>query len=174
MLHGELVTLRPAERADVPRLHEMLADMAVAVQAEPGPIVPQSLAAYEARFERQIANPPKQHVLLVIEAGGELVGECGLYDIDHFNGRCDLGIALGKDYWGKGYGQDAVKTLVDYAFTHLDLRRVGLRVLADDPRAVGAYTKAGFVQEGRLRAYSIVEGTPRDEFVMGILRDDQP
>ena len=43
------------------------------------------------------------------------------------------------------------RTLVDYAFTHLDLRRVGLRCLADDPRAVGAYRKAGFVEEGRLR-----------------------
>jgi RimJ/RimL family protein N-acetyltransferase len=52
------------------------------------------------------------------------------------------------------------------------MRRVGLRVLAHDARAVGAYRKVGFVEEGRLRAYSMFEGEPRDDLLMAILRDD--
>ena len=52
------------------------------------------------------------------------------------------------------------------------MRRVGLRVLAHDERAIGAYRKAGFVEEGRLRAYSVFEGQPRDDILMAILRDD--
>jgi RimJ/RimL family protein N-acetyltransferase len=110
----------------------------------------------------------------VIDVDGGLVGSCQLHAIDRFHRRCDLGIALGRDYWGKGYGQDAVRVLVDYAFTQLDMRRVGLRVLAHDERAIGAYRKVGFVEEGRLRAYSLFEGQPRDDLLMGILREDGP
>jgi RimJ/RimL family protein N-acetyltransferase len=172
MLRGERVTLRPTERADLPKLWELLEDMDVAILAEGGPVVPTSLSRYEARFDRQIVDPPDDRIEFVIEADGEVVGQCQLHYIDRFNRRCDLGIALGRDHWGKGLGQDAVRLLVDYAFTHLDLRRVGLRVLADDARAVGAYTKAGFVEEGRLRGYSIVEGRARDDLLMAAIRDD--
>jgi RimJ/RimL family protein N-acetyltransferase len=146
--------------------------MDVAVLADSGPIVPVSLASYEARFDRHLAQPPEDLVEFVIEVGGNIIGSCELHFIDHFHRRCDLGIALGSDYWSKGFGQDAVRVLVDYAFTYLDMRRVGLRVLAHDARAIGAYAKAGFVEEGRLRAYSIFEGQPRDDLLMAILRDD--
>lgn len=146
--------------------------MDVAVLADGGPIVPISLAGYEARFDRHLAQPPEDLVEFVIEVRGDVIGSCQLHYIDRFHRRCDLGIALGSVYWGKGYGQDAVRVLVDYAFAHLDMRRVGLHVLAHDARAIGAYAKAGFVQEGLLRAYSVFEGQPRDDVLMAILRDD--
>jgi Acetyltransferase (GNAT) domain len=75
---------------------------------------------------------------------GELIGEAGVHRIDHFSRACELGIGIGREFWGKGFGQDAVRTLVDYAFEHPNLNRVGLDVLAEDPRAVG-------VPQGRVR-----------------------
>jgi RimJ/RimL family protein N-acetyltransferase len=83
-----------------------------------------------------------------------------------------VGIEIGRDFWGKGFGQDAVRTLVHYAFEHLNMNRVELYVLADDPRAVGAYRKAGFVEEGRLRGHSWVHGEYHDALVMSVLRVD--
>ena len=68
--------------------------------------------------------------------------------------------------------QDAVRALVDFAFRDLAMRKVGLEVLVDDERAVGAYTKAGFVEEGRLRAHSWFDGEVHDALVMGILREE--
>jgi RimJ/RimL family protein N-acetyltransferase len=172
VLRGERVTLRATERADLPRLWELVEDLDVAVLAHGGPVVPTSLASYEARFDRHVADPPEDLIEFVIEVAGDVIGGCQLHAIDHFHRRCDLGIALGRDYWGKGFGQDAVRTLVGYAFTHLDMRRVGIRVLAHDARAIGAYAKVGFAEEGRLRAYSFFEGQPRDDLLMAILRDD--
>ena len=52
------------------------------------------------------------------------------------------------------------------------MNRVGLYVLAEDPRAVGAYRKAGFVEEGRIRQHAWVRGRYQDELVMAILRED--
>ena len=174
MLRGERVILRPIERADLPRLWELMEDVEVAVLADGGPIAPTSLSEYEARFEKEITERRTDRINFAVDVDGALIGMCQLQAIDHYHGRCDLGIALGREFWAKGFGQDAVRTLAAYAFTHLDLRRIGLEVLADDARAIGAYRAAGFIEEGRLRAYSIVEGTVRDELVMAAFRDEPP
>jgi RimJ/RimL family protein N-acetyltransferase len=52
------------------------------------------------------------------------------------------------------------------------MNRVALQVLAEDPRAVGAYRKAGFVEEGRERQLGWVRGRYEDVLVMAILREE--
>ncbi len=106
----------------------------------------------------------------MVEAEGRFVGRCGLHGIDEYARRADLGIALRRDEWGKGYGQDACRVLVEYAFRNLNLRKVCLHVLADDERAVGAYRNAGFVEEGRLREHDWYDGAYRDVLLMAVLR----
>ena len=170
-MRGERVVLRAVEREDLPALWAMLEDdLDVLVPSVSGPARPTSLAAFQEGYEKQLTEPSTDRIEFAIEVDGKPVGSCLLYWIDHFNGRCELGIGIGKEHWGKGYGSDATRTLVDYAFTHLDLRRVGLRCLADDERAVRAYRKAGFVEEGRLLGNSIVEGEPRDDLMMAVYR----
>jgi RimJ/RimL family protein N-acetyltransferase len=172
MLKGDRVLLRPIQRADLPRLWELVRDFEVAVLGSPGPVVPQSLPEFEAEFDPDPAKPRKDRAYFGIEVDGELIGEAGLHRINHFNRSCELGIGIGRDYWGKGFGQDAVRTLVDYAFEHLNMNRVGLYTLADDPRAVGAYRRAGFVEEGRIRQHAWVRGRYEDELVMSVLREE--
>jgi diamine N-acetyltransferase len=171
-LHGDRVVLRPVEPSDLPRVWELIEDLEVAVMAELGPVKPTSLAEFEARNIEREREANKDWVWFAIEVDGEVIGECGLQHIHQFTRTCELGIAIGRDYWGKGFGQDVCRTLVDYAFEYLNMNRVGLFVLADDPRAVSAYRKAGFVEEGRLRQHSWVRGEFHDELVMSVLRED--
>jgi RimJ/RimL family protein N-acetyltransferase len=166
------VLLRPIERADLPRLWEMVADFEVRVPYSNGPVGPLSLAEFEADHDESLSDKRKDAFFFVVEVDGEVIGQCGLHKIDHFNRRCELGIGIGRDFWGKGFGQDAVRTVVDYAFEHLNMNRVELYVLADDPRAVGAYLRAGFVEEGRLRQQAWVHGAYHDVLMMSVLRDD--
>ena len=172
MLRGERVVLRPTERADLQQLWTLLEDLEVSVLADAGPPVPDSLATYEERFDRTAKDPPKDQIWLTMEVDGQVIGDAGLVGIDYFNQRCELGISLGRDYWGKGYGQEGVRVLVGYAFSYLKMNRVELRVLADDPRAVGAYRKAGFIEEGRLRDYDWVGGEFHDVLVMSVMREE--
>jgi RimJ/RimL family protein N-acetyltransferase len=170
MLTGDRVVLRPIKNADLPRLWELVGDFEVSMLSSPGPIGPLSLAEFEARYKKK--EPEKKNEFyFAIEVDGDLIGEARLHDIVHFDRHCELGIGIGRDFWGKGFGQDAVRTLVDYAFEHLNMNRVELYVLADDARAVGAYRKAGFVEEGRLRQ-AWVRGEYHDELVMSVLRED--
>lgn len=172
MLEGERVVLRPLRAADRDRMYELVETIEIRALATSDPPLPLSLEEFRAREDRWIEEHPIDSAWFAIDVDGELVGMCGLHSIDHFHQRAEVGIRLGKPYWSRGYGQDAVRTLVGYGFQQLNLERISLRVLADDERAVGAYRKAGFREEGRLRSHAWYDGERRDELVMAVVRHE--
>jgi RimJ/RimL family protein N-acetyltransferase len=100
-----------------------------------------------------------------------LVGEIGLDGIQYNHGDAFLGIGLGdREDWGKGYGSDAMRLILRYAFHELNLYRVSLNVFEYNPRAIHAYEKLGFVHEGRVRQFLNREGKRWDLLYMGITR----
>ena len=102
-----------------------------------------------------------------------LIGFIGL-SLDHkSHGEAWVGIGIGaRDDWGKGYGTDAMETVLRYAFEELNLHRVSLDVFENNPRARRSYVKAGFSVEGRERQALHRDGRRSDIIVMGILRDE--
>jgi len=102
-----------------------------------------------------------------------LIGFTGL-DGDAFpNGDTFVGIGIGeRDFWGKGYGTDAMNVILRYAFQELNLRRVSLTTFEYNPRAIRSYEKAGFVHEGHVRKFLLREGQRWDLLFMGILREE--
>ncbi len=170
MLSGERVTLRAVEREDLRQLWEMDNDLEVEHRASDQPPKPVSLAHMEARFDARATQSDSDVVWFVIVVDGAVIGSCGLHHIDQYSQSCHLGIAIRRDRWGQGYGKDAVRMLLRYAFGPFNLRKVSLEVLADDARAVGAYLGAGFVEEGRLRAHTWHDGGYRDVLRMAVLR----
>ncbi len=84
-----------------------------------------------------------------------------------------MGIGIGeRDYWGRGYGTDAMQVLLRYAFDELNLHRVSLGVFEYNTRAIRAYEKAGFVVEGRGPQELHRDGRRWDMIFMGILREE--
>jgi len=172
MLQGEKVRLRAIERQDLPLLHAFNNDLAVELAGGGDPPIPQALARVEADFNQQTGNGGRDDAHFAIEADEKFIGICALFDFDHTAHTCELGVAIGdKDYWGKGYGQDAVALLVHYAFHYRNFRRVWLRVHGRNERAQRAYQAVGFVEEGRLRQHVYSDGSYDDLIFMGILRE---
>ena len=84
-----------------------------------------------------------------------------------------IGIAIGdRDRWGKGFGTDAIRLLVQYAFLELNLRRVTLGVNAYNARAIRSYEKVGFVREGVFRGDVKRENQRFDSLMMGLLHEE--
>jgi diamine N-acetyltransferase len=172
MLQGKRVLLRPIEREDLTRLRDQVETIEVNALRSDRPPLPVSLSDLQRREEEASEERKEDSAWFAVVVDGEPIGIAGLHGLDYFQQRCELGIGLGRDYWGQGYGQDALRVLLDYAFDHLAVRRVSLQVLADDARAVGAYRRVGFVEEGRLRQHSWYKGGWHDELVMSVLRAD--
>jgi RimJ/RimL family protein N-acetyltransferase len=84
-----------------------------------------------------------------------------------------MGVSIGdRDYWGRGFGTDAVRLIVQYGFLELDLRRISLGLHAYNERALKSYEKCGFKMEGRMRGEGWRDGVHYDSFWMGILREE--
>jgi RimJ/RimL family protein N-acetyltransferase len=73
---------------------------------------------------------------------------------------------------GRGVGTAAMRLVLRHAFETLGLHRVGLRVLAYNTRAIAAYRKCGFVEEGRLRSVLFLDDVWHDDLLMGILDEE--
>ena len=98
------------------------------------------------------------------------IGNTGLHRIDHRHKNCEMGIVLGeKDYWGRGFGTEAVRLVLDFGFIGLGLHSIHLRVLSHNERAIRCYEKAGFKMAGRLRDAFQVGGQYVDHILMDIL-----
>lgn len=111
--------------------------------------------------------------LMIENKEGTPIGTIQLYDFDEQDKCCKLGIRIGdRDYWSKGYGEDAVKTLLEYAFMKIDIYRVTLKVYEYNERAVHCYLKCGFQTEGRTRQSAFIDGRYYDEIIMGALKSD--
>ncbi|MGD8406317.1 MAG: GNAT family protein [Anaerolineales bacterium] len=102
-----------------------------------------------------------------------LLGDITLSVVDWGSRNAFMGIGIGaREFWGKGYGTDAIELLLRYAFTELNLRRVSLNVFEFNERAIRSYEKVGFRLEGRERQVMQREGRRWDIIDMGILKEE--
>jgi RimJ/RimL family protein N-acetyltransferase len=103
----------------------------------------------------------------------QMIGFIALFEHYLQHGDTLVAIALGeREYWGKGFGTDAMRIMLRYAFNELNLRRVGLIVFEYNPRAIRSYEKAGFLHEGTVRKMILRDGNRWDFRYMGILREE--
>jgi len=80
--------------------------------------------------------------------GDRLIGSCAFSQVDGENGSAMFHITIGeKDAWGRGYGTEATKLMLDHAFGTLGLHRIALTVFEFNERAIRAYRRCGFQVE---------------------------
>jgi RimJ/RimL family protein N-acetyltransferase len=164
VLSGDLVTLRTVRPDDVPTLYEIEASLDNWEERSPKP--PGPLTREE--FDEQLARSGRVDFAVTVDE--RLIGWCNLMGEDALARHASVGISLALDAAGHGYGTDALRVLIDYAFVRRNLRRLHLVVVASNERAIASYRKVGFVEEGRLREQAWVRGHYEDEVHMGLLR----
>jgi RimJ/RimL family protein N-acetyltransferase len=166
---GDQVRLRGTRDDDLPALAATLMDPAIRV-TQSRVAAPLSEATAREMISEWAAN--KGHdVGFSIETleASELVGHVGLFGIDAKDQSGTVGIMLVRQHLGRGYGTDAMRLIVGYGFRELGLHRIGLNVHAYNARAIAAYRKVGFVEEGRQREAIHRDGHWYDSVQMSIL-----
>ncbi len=105
--------------------------------------------------------------------GDKLIGFVVLFNTKWASGSAEMAVGIGEPaYRGHGYGSDALGLILNYAFSELNLFRVGLSVMDYNTAAIKAYERAGFVLEGRRRQMVLREGQRFDLLLYGITRDE--
>lgn len=170
-LRGDRISLRPLEVADAETCLRWINDPAVTA----GILADRWMMNLEQEREwlRTATQGRDFHFAIVEKSTGHHIGNCGLFDIDRVDSCAKFGIFIGEaDARGKGFGSEAVRLAVGFAFFVQNLNRVELGVFAGNEKAMRTYEKVGFVREGTARRRRFKDGVYVDEIQMGLLRDE--
>jgi RimJ/RimL family protein N-acetyltransferase len=176
LLNGELVCLVAPDPESVAKNFARWAqDSEYARLLDSDPARMWSVKKIQEWIEKEMDKEIPTELFFMIHTleDGHTIGFVGLDGISWTNGDAWMGIGIGeRECWDKGYGTDAMRIILRYALTELNLHRVSLCVFEYNPRAIRSYQKAGFVHEGRSREQLNREGKRWDMIFMGILRQE--
>lgn len=168
-LRGPRLTLRPVQREDALVRWRWFADRRVTRYLPLAGRAALPREAVERYVEDLLAGRAELVDFTIENESGQAVGSCSLRGFDAA-GRAELSILLGEtEQWGKGYGREAMRLLLDHAFRDLRLHAVWLVVREDNLRAVRLYESLGFRHGGVYRAAVHEDGRYLDKWLMSIL-----
>ena len=162
-LHTDRLVLRPFRLSDAPRVRELAGAREV---AESTLTIPHPYPEGEA--EAWIAS----HEPAFMTDDENLVGAVGV-NLEGDTGIAELGYWVGVPYWGMGYATEAARSVMDYGFESLALRRLWARAFVRNPASSRVLEKVGMRHEGTLRASICKDDELLDSEVYGILREDR-
>jgi RimJ/RimL family protein N-acetyltransferase len=110
-----------------------------------------------------------------IASSEELIGGIGLHpQPDVMRRSVELGYWLAEPYWGRGIATAAVRAMVEWGFSNLDINRIFAYVFGWNLASARVLEKAGFTLEGRMREAVFKDGRLTDLFVYGMVREAAP
>jgi diamine N-acetyltransferase len=173
LIAGERAALGLLRREQLPRLAAWFNDPDVRRGlAHRGIVNEDAETAWYEHVTEAARQPRPSEVGFAIHdaADGELVGVCGLENIDHNFSRADFGIFLGQRR-GTGIGTDATSLALEWAFTIIGLHNVMLESYEFNEQAIRAYERAGFEVIGRRRDAVRALGRRWDSVLMDATAD---
>jgi diamine N-acetyltransferase len=115
----------------------------------------------------------KSQVVFAIRLKNDLVGIISLRNIEAFQRKSLFGIYIGDTtHHNKGIGLVSTCLILDYAFNGLDLRKVSLEVIENNPTAISLFEGIGFKKEGTKRQEYFADGKYMDTRIYGILKEE--
>lgn len=170
-IEGMLVRLRPLAPDDLDRYVAWLNDTDVTrTLTLRYPLGREAERAILERLARDAGYRAVNFAIEVIETG-EHIGSIGVGETYHESRWGTLGFFIGaKEHWGRGYGYDALREMLRFAFWEMNLLAVRLEVFATNERARDLYERVGFVVEGRKRGAVLRHGQYVDIDVMSVTR----
>src|SRR5439155_4459284 len=98
------------------------------------------------------------------------IGNTALMNVNHLHRTAEFGILIGeKDCWGKGYGTETTRLMLQYGFNSLGLHNIMLTTYSFNERGLRAYRRAGFREVGRRRESVRLGGIAYDNVFMECL-----
>ncbi|MEO8716151.1 MAG: GNAT family protein [Acetobacteraceae bacterium] len=123
-----------------------------------------------AHVERRRAAGEMAVWSIMPKGGGHLIGFCGLVEISPEDRRAEIGYALARAEWGRGYAPEAARAVLGCAFDTLGFNRVEAYCVPENVTSIRVLEKIGMRREGVLREYVAIGGQLRDRAVYALLR----
>lgn len=174
MYSGQLVKLRAYKEEDIEKATVYINDEEVKKLMDSTIPFPMTKWQEEEWVRSRKANTDFTYDFAIEDLKtGKYIGGCSINECDVKNRTCVVGIMIGdKEYWGKGYGSDALKVLIKFIFEEVNMNKIKLNVFSFNNRAIACYKKVGFKEEGILKKEIYRNGKYYDEIIMAMFKDD--
>ncbi|WP_026906661.1 GNAT family N-acetyltransferase [Paucisalibacillus globulus] len=171
MFESDRLKLRKVCLEDLETYHSWRNDMEVMVTTSPSLDLFTLEETKQFVHDKLVGSHSSKTYIIFDKNSGKSIGITSLVNIDYKNRNAEYIIDIGeKEFWGKGYGKEALVLLIDYAFLEMNLHRVSLRVFAFNQKAINLYKVIGFKEEGISRQALYRKGNWHDIINMGILK----
>ena len=171
LLHGVRVHLTPLTSRDLPVMAQWYQDTGFLRLFDADPAYPRAESELSEWLEARHRSRDGYMFGIRLIDRNELIGLVELDGISWANGVCGMSIAIGeRGYWRKGYGQEAARLLLGFAFGELNLHRVQATILGYNERSIRMFERLGFQREGAFREFLHRDGQRFDMYLYGLLR----
>jgi RimJ/RimL family protein N-acetyltransferase len=174
MIAGEHVILRAFEPDDAERCYRWMND----------PNIVRTLKErYPIAFQNEVEwlegamhpTPNERHFAIERRDDRSHIGNASIHGIDWTSRSGWFGLFVGEPTaWNRGFGGDAIQTLVRFAFDEMNLTKLRINVFEYNDRAKHVLEAHGFVREGCLRRDFFREGAYHDIVIYSIFREGAP
>lgn len=170
LLRGEKVRLTTLNEDDLQQIIRWDEDSDFKRLLDATPAIPRGKAEWKKLLDESAQSDRHYYFAIRLVEDDQLIGYCELEGILWASRVAFVAIGIGnRDYWGKGYGSEALSLLVDFAFREINLHRLQLTVFDYNTRAIAAYEKLGFQREGNFREFGQRDGRRYDMYLYGLL-----
>ena len=170
-LHTRDLRLRPSTLEDAEDLFAMLSDPESMKYWSDPPI---SDIADAIRILREdIESDAKGNSMcwsVTLHGQDKMIGKCILFNFSQKNHRAEIGYILNRDYWRRGFAQQALEAVIEFAFNTLKLHRIEADVDPENAGSLGILEKLRFEREGLFRDRWYQSGKWVDSVMLGLLR----
>jgi RimJ/RimL family protein N-acetyltransferase len=175
ILENEAVLLRPLEKSDFEYLLEYsLNEPDIWTYNANGANGAENLEKYISNTITQRENEKEYPFIVFDKKSGKYVGSTRFYDIQPGNKTLQLGFTwYGKESQGTGINKNCKMLLLEFAFEHIGMERVGFRANNQNKKSINAMKSIGCTEEGILRNYSSnSQGQRIDAIVLSIIKNE--
>lgn len=173
VIRGERITLSPLSLDNIythfrwnndPELNRLDSEI---------PFAEESFGEFKKRFEWMMKPSPTHKDFEIHAEDGTLIGVAYITNISQDNGHCLIGITIGdRDYWGEGYGTEALELVLEFCFEEMGLHRVSTETFEYNTSWRSLVEELGFRKEGVERDYLYREDEYWDKEIYAMLEDE--
>jgi RimJ/RimL family protein N-acetyltransferase len=108
------------------------------------------------------------YVWMIENPDGIAVGNLNSHDTDRRIGTFSYGVAIRREFWGKGYAPQAIRLVLNYFFNELGYQKCNVGVYSFNSASIRLHEKLGFVREGQRRRTIYTAGQYFDDVLFGM------
>lgn len=151
IIKSKNIILRPYTRRDVKELFQNFNDRKVTkfISDAKYPYTIKDAEKWIDFCKKAYKKIPKKDIILAVEKDKNFIGSVSLRRIKKH--KAELGYWLGRKYWGKGIMAEAVRSMVNFGFRKLKVRRIYAYVFENNKRSAKVLEKNKFEIEGFLK-----------------------